>query len=379
MARPKKEAPNHGDRYEVKITLGRKFDGRLERKSFFSTKSKQDAREKAERYKLECNMGQYDNSRITFAEFADKWLVNGKEKSVRSNTYEYTYKNCVENHLNPYFGRFPLCSIHKTDIQEFLNKKTSLSESMLHKLKLTLNLIFEDACDNDIIYKNPCKHVASPRSKKSVKIILPYSADQVQKLISFAKKHSLGLSILLLLKCGLRRSELLGLRWQDIDIENRLIYIRQAVTETNGVLCCGAPKSKTSARTLPMDRELQEILNQVPRTVLRHKGKGKNRIAVTIKNKYVISDSKGHAMRPSNWETRVYNRFMAAFHDEHPDIPILRPHGLRHTYGSRLYDNGHGLDIYTIQKLMGHSSIEVTTGIYVKHDQDFLKDVLLND
>lgn len=78
-------------------------------------------------------------------------------------------------------------------------------------------------------------------------------------------------------------------------------------------------------------------------------------------------------MRPSNWDNRVYNKFMDAFHSEHPEIPVLRPHGLRHTYGSRLYDNGHGLDIYTIQKLMGHSSIEVTTGIYVKHDKDFLE------
>jgi integrase len=122
-----------------------------------------------------------------------------------------------------------------------------------------------------------------------------------------------------------------------------------------------------------MDGELKIALEQLPRTVIRHKGKGKNRVAFTVKNKYVISDIKGNAMRPSSWEKRIYNTFMTDFNSEYPDIPVLRPHGLRHTYGSRLYNNGQGVDIYTIQKLMGHSNIEVTTRIYVKHDQDFLK------
>ncbi len=349
------------------------MDGRLNRKSFFSTKSKQDARMKAEQYRLTCSMGQFSDGSVTFADFAGKWLMNGKEHSVRANTYEYTYKNCVNNHLIPYFGRFPMASIHKADIQNFLNGKAFMSDSMLHKLRLTLNLIFEDACDNDIIYKNPCKHIKAPLSQKVCKMIVPYTAEQTKVLTAYAKSHAKGISVLLLLKCGLRRSELLGLQWEDIDFENNLIHVRHAVTETNGVLACGKPKSKTSARTLPMDGELKTALEQLPHTVIRHKGKGKDCVVFTVKNKYVISDVKGNAMRPSNWEKRIYNPFMVTFHSEYPDIPILRPHGLRHIYGSRLYNNGQGVDIYTIQKLMGHSSIEVTTRIYVKHDQDFLK------
>lgn len=158
MARPKREEPNHGDRYEVKITLGRTMDGQLDRKSFFSTKSKQDARLKAEQYKLEHMMGRLSDDRVTFAEYAGKWLLNEKKQSVRGNTYEGTYRNCVEKHLIPYFGKFAMASVHKADIQKFLNGKAFLSESMLQKLRLTLNQIFEDACDNEVIYKNPCKH-----------------------------------------------------------------------------------------------------------------------------------------------------------------------------------------------------------------------------
>lgn len=373
MARPPKEKPNHGNLYEVKITLGRKINGKLERKSFFSPKSKQDARLKAEQYKLTHMLGQFTDEQVTFGDFARKWLLTGKEHSVRDNTYEYTYRNCVKNHLMPYFGRFPLACIHKTDIQQFLNKKASMSSSMLHKLKLTLNLIFEDACDNDILYKNPCKHIKVPLSEKAGKVIEPYTEGQTRILLEYAKSHPLGASVVLLLKCGLRRSELLGLQWDDIDFKNSLIHVQRAVTETNGILVCGEPKSKTSKRTLPMDQELKTILAQLPRSVIRHKRQGKGRIEVTVKNKFVIPDRKGNAMRPSNWEKRVYNKFMQAFHIAHPEIPVLHPHGLRHTYGSRLYDNGHGLDIYTIQKLMGHSSIDVTTRIYVKHDKDFLE------
>ncbi len=353
--------------------MGRNMDRKLERKSFFSPKSKQDARTKAEQFKLNCQMGQFSSTNVCFAELANNWLENSKQNSVRSNTYEYTYKNCVKNHLIPYFGHFQIACIHKADIQKFLNSKASMSKSMLHKLRLTLNLIFEDACDNDLLSKNPCKHVKVPISAQAEKAIIPYTAVQAQTVIEYAKLNPLGISIMILLKCGLRRSEHLGLRWNDIDFENRLIHIRQAITETNGILICGEPKSKASVRTLPMDEELRTALQLIPRTVTRHKGKGNDRVAYTVKIRYVISDIKGNAMRPSNWEKRIYNTFMIAFHCEYPDVPVLRPHGLRHTYGSRLYNNGKGLDIYTIQKLVGHSSIEVTTRIYVKHDQDFLK------
>jgi integrase len=379
MARPKKEAPNHGNLYEVKITLGRNMDGKFERKSFFSSKSKQDARRKGEEYKLNYQKGQCTDNQVIFSKYAESWLENCKEHSVRANTYEYTYKYSVKKHLIPYFGRFPIASIHKTDIQEFLNSKTAKSESMLHKLRLTLNMIFEDACDNDIIYKNPCKNVKLPISKQTKKMIEPYTAKQTLTVIDFAKSNPLGSSILILLKCGLRRSELLGLRWQDIDFENNLIHINQAVTETNGVLLCGKTKSEYSMRTLPMDGELKEALQSIPREGTRYKGKGKHRVSVTVKNEYVISDINGNAMRPSNWERRFYYKFMNAFKAEHPDIPVLRPHGLRHTYGSRLYNNGHGVDIYTIQKLMGHSSIDVTTRIYVKHDRDFINQAYNTD
>ncbi|MDF2632758.1 MAG: hypothetical protein K0Q85_1354 [Caproiciproducens sp.] len=379
MARPKKELPNHGNLYEVKITLGRNIDGRYERKSFFSSKSKQDARRKGEGYKLNYQKGQCTNNQVSFSKYAEDWLENSKEHSVRANTYEYTYKSNVKNHLIPYFGRFPIASIHKADIQKFLNSKTAMSESMLHKLRLTLNMIFEDACDNDIIYKNPCKNVKLPNSTQTKTIIEPYTAKQTLTVMDFAKPNPLGSSILILLKCGLRRSELLGLRWQDIDFENNLIHISQAVTETNGILLCGKTKSEHSVRTLPMDGELKETLESIPREVTRYKGKGESRVSVTVINEYVISDYNGKAMRPSNWERRLYYKFMKEFKAEHPDIPILRPHGLRHTYGSRLYNNGHGVDIYTIQKLMGHSSIEVTTKIYVKHDKDFLKTAYQTD
>lgn len=377
MARPKKEAPNHGNLYEVKITLGRKMDGKLDRKSFFSSKSKQDAQKKAEQYKIRLQMGLSNMSNISFEEYATTWLLNSKEKSVRTNTYEYTYKNCVKNHLIPYFGRYSIAGIHKADIQRFLNGKVSLSDSMLHKLRLTLNLIFEDACDNDVIIKNPCKHIKVPVSEKSSKVIQPYTADQVQIILDSAVTHPLGVSIILLLKCGLRRSELLGLRWEDIDFDEKLIHIHRAVTETKGSLICGEPKSKASIRILPLDTQLLKILKATPKVVTHRKGK--NKATITVNKNYVISDSNGNAMRPSNWEKRIYNKFMNDFKVEHPEIPILRPHGLRHTYGSRLYNNGHGTDIYTIQKLMGHSSIEVTTRIYVKHDQDFLKSASLTD
>lgn len=78
-------------------------------------------------------------------------------------------------------------------------------------------------------------------------------------------------------------------------------------------------------------------------------------------------------MRPSSWRKNIYNKFMQRLQKEHPELPVLNPHGLRHTYGSRLYNNGHGVDINTISKLMGHADILVTSKIYVKHDKGYIE------
>jgi integrase len=388
MARPKKAAPNHGEYFVKAITLGRDKGGKLIRKYVYSKKSLEDAQLKALRFKEAYSRGTLGNEpeRITFRRYAEMWLESEKRHYVSESTFEYTYRNSLENHLIPEFGDCLMSRIQKIDINNFLNRKVGLSQSLIHKLLITLKQIFEDAVDNDIIAKNPCKRVKEPISEQESKIIVPYTAEQEAVVMEFAKTHPLGLSIIILLKAGLRRSELLGLRWEDLDFENNVIYVRRAVTETNGVLKIGKTKTRTSLRTVPMTPELKGALQKTPRSTMRYihlrDANGRitpKRVRQPVPNRYVISNIKGEAIRPSNWQSDVYFAFMSDLATAHPEVPLLRPHGLRHTYGTRLYNNGHGIDIYTVSRLMGHADISITTKIYVKHDQDYIEKAFQED
>ena len=378
MPRPKKALPNHGDRYEVKVTLGKDSKGSTIRKSVYSTKSKRDAELKAQKLRDDFIKGnlQMLDEQITFGEYAERWLEAVKRNHVRENTFNYTYKNTVKNHLIPAFGDCILSRIQKIDINLFLNENVNFSQSLIHDMRITLNQIFEDAVDNDVLSKNPCRHVKEPNSKQTPKLIIPYTEEQDKTVFNFAKTDPAGLSICILLKAGLRRGELLGLRWTDVDLEHNVIHISQALTETNGVVKIDEPKNKTSIRDVPIFPQLKDLLENAPRSVERYvrcKDNPNKRIHKVIQNEFVISNIYGNAMRPSCWQKNVYEKFTTRLKQAHPEIPILRAHGLRHTYGSRLYNNGHGKDIKTISLLMGHANVLITTKIYIKHDKDYIE------
>lgn len=128
MGRPKKEKPTRSDgMYEVKVTIGHDFDGKLIRKSFYSSISKADARAKAEEYKI--NQAVYEATGenpepnvTTFETWAKKWLDTYKKGVVKEHTYNFTYKSNVEKYLIPYFGKAHISKIQQIDIQKYFNQ-----------------------------------------------------------------------------------------------------------------------------------------------------------------------------------------------------------------------------------------------------------------
>lgn len=376
MGRPTKQAPNHGKYYEVKKVIT-DANGNKSRKSFYSTVSKADAARQAMEYQAKVALKKEELIRVGFSEFADQWLELCKSNSVADNTYNYTYRNSVENHLKKYFGGYTLNNIRLEDVQKFFNSKADCSESLLNKLKITLNAIFENAIDRDLLYKNPCKGLVMPQSKKIPKKMQCYTAEQARKIVDYVKSTDPSESIMILLKAGLRRGELLGLRWDDVDLDNNIIHVRQAVSETRGVLQVGLPKTPMSVRDIPIDQEASDFLRVLPRQVTRYKGKRKERTSYIVQNVYVVAGENGGAMYPSHWQKRVYKPFMDRMSASLKDVPPLNAHELRHTYGTLLYKSG--TDIYTIQKLMGHASIEITTGIYIENDITTIKNSIKLD
>lgn len=273
MGRPKKEKPNRGDgRYEVKICIGERFDGTKIMKSFYSRISKEDAKAKAEQYKINCAVSditgvQYQSTEISFEVWAKRVLESIKG-TVKDSSYNLTYKNAILNHLIPYFGKRKMSIIKQIDIQGYFNSlQESYTLETMKKHKMALNKIFESAVQNDIIQKNPCMDIKLVSKKQSEKKTT-YTQEECNLIMSYAETHRYGLDIILMLSYGITRSELLGIRWEDVDIDKRVLHISRGVTDVQnaatGVMevIAGEPKNKFRKRDIPLSNKIISLLLQ---------------------------------------------------------------------------------------------------------------------
>lgn len=360
MPKPKK-------RYEIKLTLGKDLDGNLIRKSFYSTKSKADAKRKADEFRVQYEMelcvgGSGCIKNRKFSDWAIYALQTYKKPFVKANTYTGTYLAPVENHLIPYFGNMNMNDILPLHIQKYINAAAKkYSPETLKKDMNALKLIFDTGVDNQVCAKSPLtKSIKMPRyetvTKKSA-----YSQKQYDIAYAFAKDWKGGLPIMLMLETGISRSELLGLTHNDIDRENHCIHINQGLVVYHSddldkqVMTSDGLKNKFRKRTIPIiDDELWSRLCQV---------QGIIKVGEEwVSSQQVFCSPEGKPYNPNNWVNRVFRPFMKALHKAYPEVPELSPHEVRHTRATLWI--AQGIDPYMVARLLGHSDLKMLTRIY---------------
>jgi len=371
MGRPKKEKPNHGNVYEVKVTVGKTFDGALIRKSFYSSVSKADARAKAEQYKVnqavqEITGEPVTENRTTFETWARRVLESLKG-TVKDSTYHLTYRNSIENHLIPYFGKHRLAAIRQIDIQDYFNAKgQELTLESLKKHKMALNRIFESALLNEIITRNPCVSIKLKSTVSAAEKHI-YTKEQCRLVLQYAAEHRYGLGVYLMLSYGLSRSELLGLRWCDFDADEKVLHICQGVTDVQDAetgkmrVEIGEPKNDFRRRDIPIASETAALIQSRPN-----------------RSEYIICTAGGKVCSPRTWSRRHYAIFMrdmhAHFMAQKTDIPILNPHELRHTRASIWVNDGE--NIFAVADVLGHADLKMLRKRYAHSDVESTRKLL---
>ncbi len=386
MPRPRKEKPNHGNLYEVKITVGKRMDGTLIRKSFYSPTSKADARKQAEQYKIEKAVSEqtgqvFVEKSVTFADWAVKWLETYKKGKVKQNTYVGTYYDIVHKHLVPYFGQYVLTDIRPVDVQAFFDKQSSkYALETIKKMRTSLRAIFNAAIENDLCYKNPVTNSLTITSEREEVKKQTYSQADYEKVWKFAETHKAGTCIMVLLETGISRSELLGIRWENIDFANQVLYIEQGTVDvrdpeqkTYKTVSAGL-KNEYRRRAIPISKELCERLQKLPRNVQYGGNKKKGTPPKEIQTDFVFHSPEGKAYSPKNWMNRVYKPFMEDMHRENPKVAMLNPHELRHTRATLWKDAG--VDLFSIAKLLGHSDLDMLAKRYAHNNIETLKKAL---
>ena len=352
-----------------KQALGKDINGTLIRKSFYSTKSKADAKKRAERFKANYELellcgGEEIRSKVFFADWAIKCLELYKKPFVKPNTYSGTYLAPVRLHLIPYFGKMAVDTILPAMIQRYINEAARrYSPETVKKDFAVLSFIMQAAVDNGLCKSSPVTKTIRLPKYETVSKKEAFSQQEYDAAFAFAMQHPLGLDIMFLMETGVSRSELLGLRWEDLNLEEGTVTISQGLVsfyndeQEQWTTSADGLKNKYRHRTIPLvNTDLIDQLKAKPREIIPT-GRKK-----PVKTEYVFYSPSGKPYQPNNWANRVYRPFMRDLLAAHPELPELSAHELRHTRATLWV--AQGVDSLMVIRLLGHCDMKMLTKIY---------------
>ena len=295
----------------------------------------------------------------TVGEYITYWLNDVKALECRSTTF-YGYKNIVENHIVPYLGNVKMQKLsaqHINRYSSYLSKQKGLSNNTIKKHQDLLKSMLYTAKAEKLIINNFMEDMKLIESEQ--KVVEVYRLDQVEKLFAELKGHPIELGVKLALYLGLRRGEINGLKWENVDIENHVIYIRETRTAAGSEVCIGKPKTKKLVRTLCYEGELIGMLEYAKQKYDEYKKKYGN---TYNPDGNVVCKANGELYHV-NYFSNEFKRFL-----ERRGLQHIKFHGLRHTCAT--IANNAGMTIFDIAHMLGHSSPNTTAKIYVHHLDD---------
>lgn len=341
-------------RYMLQAYLGvDPFTGKQRRTTRRGFKTQKEAK-KAERELLlsvEEN-GFTDHSRKpTFKEVADLWLES-YETTVKPTTYQNT-KNYLEAIIENHFKDIRIDSVSVAMMQKIVIDLSKKYVAYLSQLSI-INRVFKYAVHLDIIQTNPVDRIIRPKQQKPRKEKIALTKEELKQFLTLAKKdvrpvlytawHTLAYT-------GLRRGELLGLEWSDIDFENKTISVNKTLVTVNGSLYTQSPKTKRSTRTISLDDATIQVLKnwklEQKKQFFKNGVKSKDIVITNIKGSYL--------------DFAYFRDELKKFLSAH-NLKRFSVHSLRHTHASLLFEAG--IEPKTISDRLGHSNIQTTLNMY---------------
>lgn len=355
-------------KWEARFTNGRDpATGKLKTRSIYG-KTRQEVNEKLTQALNDINQGTYvETNKVTLGSWLDTWLAQYAKPHIRPATWE-SYEMLIRVHIKPILGSVDLKKLQPSHLQKLYNDKRSngradgqggLSSRSVELIHTVIHSALNQAVQEGILVRNVAGSTRLPRREpKEVRVL---SLDEQAVFIKVLYEDDLGLAYLLDLGTGLRRGELLGLKWRDINLDEGIIRVTQSlsrvVTEdgsTRTGLKFQPLKTAKSQRSVPIPEYMIEKLNI-------HKAKQdelKRLLGSEYKdNDLVFCTDFGTPLEPGNFTRKFYKLIDKAGLDH------INLHALRHTYATRLLELDENPKI--IQELLGHSQISMTMNTYV--------------
>lgn len=341
-------------RWEGRIVIGHKEDGTPIYKSVFA-KTQKELMPKLHGA-IDCyrDADLSEQGNMTLSEWIEKWLTSYAEPTLRESTVR-GYRSDVRHHIKPALGNKMLRSITQRDVQKFYNalgRKTykasdgnerRLADATVRGVHMLLHEIMEAAVRSRLIVMNPTDGTVIPKLNRPPMKIL--NEEQLDKFMKAIRAEPLWYDFFYTeITTGLRRGEICGLKWCDLDETNGTLKICRSIhSAPGGALEVGNPKTKKGTRTILLPPSTLHVLKE------------RRKMALT---EWIF---------PSLLEPEKPTAPSAAYHRlkvilKAAGLPDIRFHDLRHTFATTALE--HGLDVKTLSAIIGHISSATTIDIY---------------
>jgi integrase len=347
--------------YWIRVYLGRDDSGKRLYHQETIRGSLQQAKARAAEVKHNYNTGAYTApSKMTVGEYLEQWMADWVA-GLRPKTVA-TYRRAVD-HMLPEIGGIPLQKLTPLHLQKYYRKaQEKLGASTVNQHHRVIHAALETAVEAGLLQKNPA-HVnrrrgglAPPRPRKQSGNA--WTAEELARFLDYVSNHRLFAMYALAAVTGLRRGELLGLRWEDVDLWNRELRVRQTYIVIDGKYHMQEmPKTEESEKPLSLSPAMVSIL-------YRHKEQqdASRRTRAELGLPYedhglVFDQESGRPLRPDQLSGRDFPRLCAK-----AGVPRIRFHDIRHTYASQLIAKGY--DVKVVQERLRHTRASTTIDIY---------------
>ena len=290
----------------------------------------------------------------TVGQWLEVWFNDYAMLKVRPSSHQ-TYRGYLDHHIKPYIGNIPLTKLSSLDLQRLYKKLLSdgrvdrieskkqpkgLSAKTVRNIHQIISSALKLAIEQRLIARNPADGCALPKAERKEMQTLP--VEQLTSFLREAKDSGVFALYYIDLTTGLRRGELLGLKWSDIDLEKGDLRVRRQIGRINGKIIEMPLKTKNAYRTLPLSADAIDVLMQQRRK--------------TGNSEWVFPSPTGGPMSPDSVLHMLHRVLKRA------GLPKVRFHDLRHTFATLALQNG--VDIKTVSGMLGHFSAGFTLDTY---------------
>ena len=287
-------------------------------------------------------------------QFLIHWLENIQKPTIRPRSYIY-YRDLIHKHILPVLGRYQLPKLSPEHVEALYAQKLKegLSASTVHSIHTVLHKALNTAVRRHLLTRNVCEEVSLPRKTRYE--IHPLMPEQVQQFLAALADHRLKALYILALATGMRLGELLGLKWQDINLAENALQVRRTLSYVNNVgYSEHEPKTEKSRRSILLPAFVTAELKAHRARQLEEKLK----VGALWENKdLVFCNSMGGYLHPTS---SIQKNFWAIL--KKAGLPRIRFHDLRHSAATLLL--GMGVHPKIVQEILGHSNISMTMNTY---------------